>query len=163
MATPFVSGLAALVKAEYPSYTPDQLAAAILDNAVDLGSAGRDTWYGCGRIEAANAVIQGTSRSTSACKPNALTGTGLAASEVPALTEPPAGSYVPGRIIAKPRPGLSAQSSLLRAYEVEPEERLFDEVWTMEVPVGEEWETIQRLTAAGLVEYAHLDYYVFAQ
>ncbi|MFP4346408.1 MAG: S8 family serine peptidase, partial [Anaerolineales bacterium] len=163
MATPFVSGLAALVKTRYPHYTPDQLAAAILDNAVDLGSAGRDAEYGCGRIEAANAVIQGTTRSTSACKPHALTGTSLAASEVPALAEPPVGSYVPGRIIAKPRPGLSAQSSLLRAYEVEPEERLFDEVWTLEVPVGQEWETIRRLNAAGLVEYAHLDYYVFAQ
>ncbi len=40
MATPFVAGLAAMVYAYFPSYTPDQVASAILDNAKDLDSPG---------------------------------------------------------------------------------------------------------------------------
>jgi len=59
MATPFVAGLAALVYARFPTYTPDQVASAILDNAQDLGSTGWDIYYGCGRIDAFRALWDG--------------------------------------------------------------------------------------------------------
>jgi len=59
MATPFVAGLAALVYARFPTYTPDQAASAILDNAQDLGSTGWDIYYGCGRIDAFRALWDG--------------------------------------------------------------------------------------------------------
>ena len=59
MATPFVAGLAALVYARFPTYTPDQAASAILDNAQDLGSTGWDIYYGCGRIDAFQALWEG--------------------------------------------------------------------------------------------------------
>jgi hypothetical protein len=59
MATPFVAGLAALVYARFPTYTPDQAASAILDNAQDLGSTGWDADYGCGRIDAFRALWEG--------------------------------------------------------------------------------------------------------
>jgi subtilisin family serine protease len=59
MATPFVAGLAALVYARFPTYTPDQAASAILDNAQDLGSTGWDIYYGCGRIDAFRALWEG--------------------------------------------------------------------------------------------------------
>ncbi len=160
MATPFVSGLAALVRAEYPHYTPDQVAAAILDNAVDLGDVSQ---FGCGRINAGNAVLAGTAHAVSQCRPHALAGPGVAAAEVVPLTTPPAGAYVPGRLIVRFRPGVSAASSYLRALQVEPERTLLSEVWTVSVPAGAEVETAQRLLAAGLVEYAHLDLYVHAQ
>jgi subtilisin family serine protease len=54
-----VAGLAALVYARFPTYTPNQAASAILDNAQDLGSTGWDIYYGCGRIDAFQALWEG--------------------------------------------------------------------------------------------------------
>jgi subtilisin family serine protease len=59
MATPHVSGLAALILDRYPSYTPDHVASAILDNALDIGIPGYDEIYGCGRIDAYAALSAG--------------------------------------------------------------------------------------------------------
>lgn len=164
MATPFVAGLAALVWARAPAYTPEQVAAAILDNARDLGPAGRDNDFGCGRIDAPGAVITGTTRASSLCKPTALSGTTLqaATAETP---PPPPGSYVPGRLIVGLRAhDLAAQADTLRAYAVEPLAQLAPGGgWLMSVPVGQEWEIAQRLLHDGVVEYAHLDFLLFAQ
>jgi thermitase len=55
-ATPYVSGLAALVWATNPSLTPQQVQEAIESTAVDLGTPGWDSTYGWGRINAAAAV-----------------------------------------------------------------------------------------------------------
>jgi hypothetical protein len=35
--------------------------------------------------------------------------------------------------------------------------------WLMAVPAGQEWEIAQRLLQDGVVEYAHLDFLLFAQ
>lgn len=59
MAAPFVAGLATLIRARYPSYTPAQVAQAIVHNAVDLGSPGRDNAFGCGRINAQLSLLRG--------------------------------------------------------------------------------------------------------
>ena len=56
MATPHVSGLAALVKSTYPNATSEEIRKKIVDSVVDLGSAGRDALYGYGRISAPPAV-----------------------------------------------------------------------------------------------------------
>ncbi len=56
MAAPFVAGVAALVWSRYPDYTPDFVAAAILNTAQDLGGNGWDPAFGCGRVAAAAAV-----------------------------------------------------------------------------------------------------------
>ena len=56
MATPLVSGLAALVWARHPSATALQVAALIMDGAEDLGSVGRDPYFGWGRINARNSL-----------------------------------------------------------------------------------------------------------
>jgi len=56
MAAPFVSGLAALVWAENPSLTSYQVGNIIVGTADDLGPAGRDDYFGYGRINAAKAV-----------------------------------------------------------------------------------------------------------
>ncbi|MFX1393724.1 MAG: S8 family serine peptidase [Promethearchaeota archaeon] len=50
MATPHVSGLAALIKSEYPTYTSAEIEALIYANAVDLGDPGFDIYFGNGRI-----------------------------------------------------------------------------------------------------------------
>ena len=62
MATPFVSGLASLVYARFPAYTPTQVAQAIVANADLVG--GNTSWspeYGCGRINAYRTLANGAS------------------------------------------------------------------------------------------------------
>jgi subtilisin family serine protease len=56
MAAPFVAGEAALIFAQHPNWTADQVRARI-DQAVDhKGSAGRNTHYGFGRVNLSRAV-----------------------------------------------------------------------------------------------------------
>jgi hypothetical protein len=56
MATPHVVGLAALIRSYHPSYTVDEVESAMEVTAVDLGTAGRDDYFGWGRIQADAAV-----------------------------------------------------------------------------------------------------------
>lgn len=49
-ATPHVAGAAALVLSAYPTYTPGQLRAFLQGRAVDMGSSGKDTLFGYGRL-----------------------------------------------------------------------------------------------------------------
>jgi thermitase len=55
MATPFVSGAAALIWSAHPELSATQLIAALQNSATDLGAAGKDSSYGYGliRIDAA--------------------------------------------------------------------------------------------------------------
>jgi thermitase len=55
-ATPYVAGLAGLVRALSPSLTPDEIQAIIQNTATDLGTAGWDQTYGYGRIDAQAAL-----------------------------------------------------------------------------------------------------------
>ncbi|NPD88215.1 MAG: S8 family serine peptidase [Asgard group archaeon] len=57
MATPHVSGLAALLLSQYPSYTSDQIEQLIMNTAVDLGDPGFDISFGWGRIDASTAIF----------------------------------------------------------------------------------------------------------
>jgi len=52
MASSFVSGLAALIWAVKPAWTPDQIQTAIENTVTDLGPVGWDEDYGHGRIDA---------------------------------------------------------------------------------------------------------------
>jgi subtilisin family serine protease len=65
MATPHVSGVAALVWSNHLSWTNKQLRAALTATAEDLGVAGRDNSYGYGlvRAQAANAYVPPTCKS----------------------------------------------------------------------------------------------------
>lgn len=56
MAAPVVSGLAALLRSKYPSWTADEVAARIEATADDRGVKGRDEFYGTGRVNAARAL-----------------------------------------------------------------------------------------------------------
>jgi len=52
MATPHVVGVAALIWNARPTATPTQVKAALLNTALDLGTAGRDNEYGYGLVQA---------------------------------------------------------------------------------------------------------------
>lgn len=56
-ATPYVSGLAALIKSFAPGLTHDEIRAVITNSADDLGAAGWDSLYGHGRINAYRALL----------------------------------------------------------------------------------------------------------
>jgi hypothetical protein len=56
MASPHVAALAALLLADRPSATPDQVEQAIEAGSVDLGPTGKDKDYGYGRIDAPAAL-----------------------------------------------------------------------------------------------------------
>ena len=58
MATPHVSGVAAIIRARYPSAPASQIVAK-LDGAVDdLGPAGRDSSFGFGRVDLVQAATE---------------------------------------------------------------------------------------------------------
>lgn len=52
MATPHVSGVAALIWSAYPGATAQQVRAALVESALDKGPAGRDPAYGAGLVQA---------------------------------------------------------------------------------------------------------------
>jgi serine protease len=56
MASPHVAGVAALVWSKNPTFTRDQVKAALLSTAKDLGSAGFDIYFGNGLLDANAAV-----------------------------------------------------------------------------------------------------------
>ncbi|MFA5113725.1 MAG: S8 family serine peptidase [Candidatus Margulisiibacteriota bacterium] len=58
MATPFAAGLAALVQSQHPSWSGDMIGHQLMLTADDLGGAGRDDYYGYGRINALKAVTE---------------------------------------------------------------------------------------------------------
>ncbi len=56
MATPHVSGVAALILARNPSLTPDGVRGVLQMTADDLGTPGRDNYYGYGLVNAEAAL-----------------------------------------------------------------------------------------------------------
>jgi serine protease len=56
MATPHVSGVAALIWSKYPGATNAQVRQALTNSAEDLGAAGRDPSYGYGLVQAKAAL-----------------------------------------------------------------------------------------------------------
>lgn len=58
LAAPHVAGVAALLWARHPDWTPDQVRARIEQTAVDLGPEGPDPWFGHGRIDLRRALAE---------------------------------------------------------------------------------------------------------
>jgi type VII secretion-associated serine protease mycosin len=56
MASPHVAAVAALIRSKYPALTPDEVASALESSATDLGTKGKDSDYGYGRIDARAAL-----------------------------------------------------------------------------------------------------------
>jgi thermitase len=60
VASPVVAGVVALVMSANPDLTPAQVEDVLFSTAVDLGAAGRDMYYGNGRVDAYAAVMAAT-------------------------------------------------------------------------------------------------------
>jgi len=167
MATPYVAGLAALVFAAHPTYTPDQVASAILDHAVDLGLPGWDDHFGCGRIDAFEAIAGGAAGAVAQCHTTALSAAETASSSstaAAALAAPRTDlPHRTGILIVKWRSGMLAASSLSRAYGLEPIHHLPDGSWVMRVHLDSEETIAHRLLRDGLAEYVTLDYILSAK
>jgi hypothetical protein len=156
MATPHVAGLAALLAARYPPYTPDLVASAILDTAQDLGASGWDQHYGCGRIDASLALSTGALNAEPIC----LQAVGPWAEASPKnLEEAP---YVPGEIIVDLRPGVRA-FSISGRHGVGVEFLFGLGVWRLSVPQGQERSVLAELESDPDVVRAGLNYLVSAQ
>lgn len=57
MATPHISGIAALLWTKHPTFTRDQVRYRLRSSAIDLGAPGSDQYYGYGRVDAFNALF----------------------------------------------------------------------------------------------------------
>ncbi len=167
MATPYVSALAALVYARHPGYTPDQVASAILDRAVDLGNPNS---FGCGRIDAREAVFRGAAGAAPQCRSHALAP--AAASTRPMIAQsltaevlhvPAEQAHRSGILIVKWRSGVPNVGALSRAYGLTPLKALTDGSWLMRVKTGTEAIVARFLMRSGLVDYVTYDYLLTAQ
>jgi len=58
MASPYVAGVLALYKEAYPNYSATQLETLLKENAIDLGTVGKDNLYGYGLVQ--SPTVQGT-------------------------------------------------------------------------------------------------------
>ncbi|URM33416.1 S8 family serine peptidase [Cytobacillus firmus] len=58
MAAPVVSGVAALILSSNPKLNADEVREIILASSEDLGSPGKDIYFGAGRIDALKAIIK---------------------------------------------------------------------------------------------------------
>ena len=56
MATPMVAGVAALIWSNEPKLTKYEVEYRLYDSALDLGTKGKDIYYGNGRVNAKKAL-----------------------------------------------------------------------------------------------------------
>jgi len=162
MATPFVAGLAALILSRYPSYTPDQVADAIVHNADDLPTAGSgyDTTYGCGRINAYASLRHGAV--SSGCSGWG----GLSVESVEPLATPLADAeFRPGVLLVgfKDTAAQAERESVLAAHGLTTL-RIIEgpDIHIVAVPEGQELTFVETLQADPAVAYAEPDYKVYA-
>lgn len=156
MAAPIIAGVASLVQAAHPTYTVTQVAAALVDRAVDLGDQGWDPIFGCGRVNAAQAVQLGAGEK-SGCGRDAL-----APQATPSqmrLVQPDARSYAAQRLLVRFTTEEAAATLLVRQQAAEVKS-LGNGVYLLSVAAGAEWETAQQLLESGAVTYVQPDFTV---
>jgi subtilisin family serine protease len=177
MAAPFVSGLAALIYSRYPTYTPTQVARAILAHAEDLGTTGWDSRFGCGRINAARSLAYGaagggcSNRSGLSLSEDAVSAeTGVAGDEdlnraaiLSTLETVAPEGYRPGVVLVKflPHTDAAAMHMELAALDLTVVRTLSQSgVHLVAVTPGEEITLARQLLDHPGVAYAELDYVV---
>jgi len=76
MATPHVAGCAALVRSVNSSLTPDAVETLLRNTSVDLGTAGRDDFFGSGRLDCGAAVSSAAGITVATRTPSPTSSTG---------------------------------------------------------------------------------------
>jgi len=157
MATPFVSGVAALVRARYPSLGWEEVATAIENGAEDLGAPGWDPYYGAGRLEAPGALASAGLLRAGVADPDARSAPAPAPQETGerAPLDATRAPYRPGELLVRLRgtpaaAGLAA-SDVLRASRAPG-------VYLIRVPAGQEHAWARMLRAQGRVLDAQPNY-----
>lgn len=158
-AAPHVAGLAALVKAAYPGYGPDQIQATIQEAAVDLGVSGKDIQFGWGRIDAAAAL--GLAFPSGSAMESAT-------AEVQPLTRESGAEIAPGTVLVKFRSDVSRSVAVTRLTDLDIKVQIVSSspqigLLELAVPVGSEWDVVESLRALPEVEYAEPDPVIFVQ
>jgi subtilisin family serine protease len=147
MAAPLVAGLAALLYAHYPHYSDQQVAWAILGHALDLGEAGKDNYYGWGRIVADQALLRGATSAPDYQAGSAGTERGTNR-----------GDFVPGELLLGWRsqscPAGRAWSFGARLLNVLPQL----EIWRVAVPVGQELAYLEAWQSNPCLAFVELNY-----
>ncbi len=170
MAAPFVSGLAALLRNKYSDYTPDHVAAAMQENALDLGDASWDPIYGAGRIDVGAAILNGASVISESYRSPALHPT-TDTTKAPAamLATTPNAGYIPGRLIvrladAAAQKRLNARQTTYQIANISPfittSTEFTEEIVRLEVSPGQEQQVARELLASGIAAAIHFDYKV---
>ncbi|MDQ7028692.1 MAG: S8 family peptidase [Ardenticatenia bacterium] len=149
-AAPHVAGLAALIWSKNPSLSADDVANIIVTTASDLGTPGRDDFFGYGLVNAGEAVKQASTTSPR-----------LASSTRPFRPEDPQPlnritAYRAGELLVALRPGVTTASlgPLFRDYGATFEAEVLPNVWLVRVPEGAELAVLSALTDHPAVRYA---------
>jgi subtilisin family serine protease len=99
MATPCAAGVVALIRAKNPTWNRSQVESQLLTTALDLGAAGRDDYFGYGRVRAAEAVgwiapaVNGTLAGTVTSGGSALAGVSVSVSGAGSALSASNGTY----------------------------------------------------------------------
>ncbi|HEY1146950.1 MAG TPA: Ig-like domain-containing protein, partial [Pseudoduganella sp.] len=98
--SPVAAGVAALMMAANPSLSNSKIESLLYSTAVDLGTAGRDPYYGYGRVNAAAAVQAAAGNSTTTPTPAPAPAPAPVDTTAPtvAITSPSASSTVSGSV-----------------------------------------------------------------
>jgi len=159
MATPHVSGLAALIWSTAPTIAADRVAQAIIQTARDLGNPGWDSTNGYGLIDAGKAVSW-------AQQPPATSAVLASGQDMPPSPQsPPPGTYRPGFVLVRLSPNgdrTSVQRALSQAGTLSAQDTSLPDVLRVAVPAGAETEYRARLAATPGVASVYLDVLVFA-
>jgi hypothetical protein len=121
-----------------------------------LGAQDWDPVFGCGRVNAAQAVQFGSDEK-GGCARDALAP--QAATSQMSLTQPDNRSYITQRLLVRFTTDQVIATLMPRqpATEMQP---LGNGVYLLTVTAGAEWETAQQLLASGVVEYVQPDFVV---
>lgn len=162
-ASPHVAGLAALIWQKNSTYTAEQVRSLIKTSAVDLGNSYK---FGEGRIDAAAAL--GVSVTGLSSVEAAIESPFEVVEPVARSREDEASAYAPGEIIVKFKSGVDSTQTLRTAGLDVTTFRLVGEipqigVQRFAVPEGEETALVDALNSLPNVEYAELNYRVWAQ
>ena len=157
MAAPYVAGLASLIYARYPEYTPDQVVSAILDNADDIGSPGWDPSSGCGLINAFQSLASGAAAPYPEFLGLSTWGTGERVAE-----PDPAAEFVPGEVIVSYLPGVKAER-VSAQYGANSEHVPSLGIWRLQTWPGEELILLAELRSNPAVAQADLNYMITAR